>query len=104
MGDYAFKICCIGCGDVSTRGHGPALKRYRELNPGVELVACCDIDEKKAAGYQKKFGFARYYTDMSFMLENEKPDAVCLIVPVDISSGLQSVEIADCIRHRLPEY
>ena len=68
--------------------HGPSVKRYAELHSDVELAACCDLDETKAANYKQKFGFLRHYTDMDLMLDTEKPQAVCLISPVKLTCGL----------------
>jgi predicted dehydrogenase len=39
------------------------------------------LDREKAISYKVKFGFQACYTDMFQMLANEKPDAVCIIVP-----------------------
>lgn len=83
-----FKICAIGGGWMATQGHGPAYREYAEENPEVELAACCDIDEEVAKKYKERFGFSRYYTDIFHMLEKEKPDAVCLIVPVHLTAPL----------------
>ena len=83
-----FKICTIGGGWMACQGHGPSYKRYVEENPEVELTACCDIDEKTAQKYQKEFGFSRYYTDIYTMLDKERPDAVCLTVPVHLTASL----------------
>ncbi len=76
----AFKICTIGCGNISNSNHGPAYKRYKEANPDVILAGCCDLDEEKARRYKESFGFERYYTDLHEMIEKEKPDAVCAAV------------------------
>jgi predicted dehydrogenase len=84
----SFRICIVGCGSMSQSGHGPSLAKYAASHPDTELAACCDLDEAKAAGYRKRFGFARHYTDMTAMLKTEKPDAVCLIAPVNLTCGL----------------
>lgn len=83
-----FKICTIGGGWMASQGHGPSYKRYAEENPEVELTACCDINEMAAQEYQKEFGFSRHYTDIFTMLDREKPDAVCLTVPVHLTAPL----------------
>ena len=83
-----FRICAIGGGWMATQGHGPAYRRYVRENPEVELAACCDINEETAREYQKKFGFSRYDTDIFAMLDREKPDAVCLTVPVHLTAPL----------------
>lgn len=78
-----FKICIIGCGDMSIVGHGPACKQYESLHANTKLVACCDLSEDKAKEYARQIGIPNYYTSMDVMLDTEKPDAVCVIVPVD---------------------
>jgi predicted dehydrogenase len=52
------------------------------------LAACCDLDEGKASNFREKFGFGRCYTDFDLMLDSERPDAVCLIVPEPLTSEL----------------
>lgn len=78
-----FKICSIGCGNMARSGHGPAFKKYADTYPDTRLAACCDIVLASAESFKEKFGFQRAYTDYKMMLEKEKPDAVCLISPVD---------------------
>jgi myo-inositol 2-dehydrogenase/D-chiro-inositol 1-dehydrogenase len=76
-----FKIAVIGCGWVSMDCHGPAYTRYAGTHPGVELIACCDLDAQRAAAFGERFGFLHAYTHYAEMLQDEKPDAVCLNVP-----------------------
>jgi predicted dehydrogenase len=78
-----FRICVIGCGALSSQAHGPACRRYAERHPEVELAACCDLDAARAASYRQAHGFQRHYGDYRAMLASERPDAVCLMVPVD---------------------
>lgn len=84
----ALSICTIGCGGMSRNGHGPSYAKYAETHPEFERLACCDLDAARAAAYQRKFGFARSYTDFEQMLEVEQPDAVCLIAPVQYTCQL----------------
>ena len=84
----SFKICCIGCGDMATVGHGPAFRKYALENPEVILAACCDLDIDKAEQFCNHFGFAKFYTDMDEMLHREKPDAVSLMVPPALTAPL----------------
>lgn len=79
----AFRICTIGCGSLAQKQHGPSWARYAALRPDVELAACCDLDGTKAARMAERFGFGRHYVDMDEMLSAERPDAVCLVVPVE---------------------
>ena len=83
-----FKICTVGCGGMSTAVHGPSHAKYAATHPDTLLAACCDLDEQKAVRYRDKFGYARHYTDLVKMLEAERPDAVCLIAPVDLTCEL----------------
>ena len=83
-----FKICCIGCGDMATIGHGPSFQKYARENSGIYLAACCDLNISKAEQFRSAFGFARAYTDVEQMLAYEKPDAVSLIVPPAITEQL----------------
>ncbi len=79
----AFRVCVIGCGSLSTSAHGPSLRRYADRHEGVVLAGCCDLDPARAEAYRVRFGFERSYTDFREMLAREKPDAVCLMAPVD---------------------
>lgn len=84
----SFKICSIGCGEMSTIGHGPSFRKYAQENPEVILAACCDLDAAKAERYRQSFGFEKAYTDIDQMLSAEKPDAVSLVVPVALTEQL----------------
>lgn len=84
----SFKICIAGCGYMAFNGHGPSYRKYADLNSDVELTACCDVDESRAMSFRNKFGFLRHYTDMDLMLDTERPQAVCLIVPVNLTFPL----------------
>lgn len=78
-----FKICSIGCGNMARSGHGPAFKKYAETYPDTQLAACCDLKIENAESFKEQFGFKKSYTDYKLMLNEIKPDAVCLISPVD---------------------
>ena len=84
----SFRICVVGCGSMSSSGHGPSLAQYAATHPDTVLAACCDLDATRAQNYREAFGFARHDTDMAAMLEREKPDAVCLIAPVSLTCEL----------------
>ena len=79
--NMTFRICTIGCGQIAVGYHGPAYQRYAALHPGVELTACCDIDQSRADEFKNRYGFKRSYHDYRAMLNQEQPDAVCLLVP-----------------------
>ncbi len=88
----SFKICTIGCGNMATRGHGPSFKKYAIENSDVEFAACCDIDVLKSEAFAEQFGFKRAYTNFEDMLNIEKPDAVCIILPVHLTTKI-AVEV-----------
>jgi myo-inositol 2-dehydrogenase/D-chiro-inositol 1-dehydrogenase len=83
-----FKICVIGCGQLANSHHGPAYVKYAEENPDTELTACSDVIEQRTVDFSSRFGFRQHYTDPLRMLEVEHPDAVCLLVPPAITTGL----------------
>lgn len=94
----SFKICLVGCGGMAVGGHGPMLKKYAAMRPGVELAACCDISREKAESFASDFGFARAFTDMGEMLDAVQPDGAVLAVPVELTARL-AVEI---LKRRIP--
>jgi len=89
-----FKICLIGCGIMANNSHGPAIKMYTKQNEGIQFAACCDIDEARAKSFAQKFDVPAWYTSIPAMLDEIKPQAVCLIAPVPITAEL-SCEIME---------
>jgi predicted dehydrogenase len=79
------KLCAIGCGEHAASSHGPAQARYASRHPDLRLAACCDLDPERAARHRERFGFARSYSDPWAMLATERPDAVVLVVPADVT-------------------
>lgn len=75
------RICLIGCGGMATSMHCPSYLKYKDCNADLQLLACSDINENAARKIQETFGFEKFYKDYKEMLECEKPDGVCLIVP-----------------------
>jgi myo-inositol 2-dehydrogenase/D-chiro-inositol 1-dehydrogenase len=82
------KLCAIGCGEHAASSHGPAQALYASRHPDLVLAACCDLDAERAARHRERFGFARSYSDAWDMLERERPDAVVLVVPEDVSCNV----------------
>ena len=68
------RVGIIGTGNIS-HFH---MKGYKKLEAEgiVELVAACDIDADKLAGYKDRYGFQRTYTDYNEMMANEELDCV----------------------------
>lgn len=83
-----FKVCTVGCGRHASRYHGPSYAAYVTVHPDIELAACCDLNEARARRFRDCFGFSRWYLDLERMLDEEKPDAVCMIVPEALTCKL----------------
>jgi predicted dehydrogenase len=49
--------------------------------PKARMVACCDIDRKKAEEAAEKFGIERVYTDYEELLSLDEVDAVSVCTP-----------------------
>jgi len=84
----SFKICVVGCGGIAQSMHGPAYAKYAAINTDVKLAGCCDIDQGRAKDFAARFGFVNAYADMEEMLRRERPDAVCLLSPVQLTARL----------------
>lgn len=69
------RVAVIGCGSISVMHLDSAVNI--DL---CDLVAVCDIDEKKAKAAAEKYN-TKYYLDYKEMMEKERPDAVHLCLP-----------------------
>ena len=65
----------VGCGAIS-QVHLDTLSESAD----TKLVACCDIDEKKAKAAAEQFG-ASVYTDLEEMLQKESIDVLHICTP-----------------------
>ena len=83
-----FKICVIGCGNITANAHGPALSKYTSLHPDTVLAGCCDLNPERAESFRTAFGCRKAYTDYASMLSEIHPDAVCLFVPPPLTCAL----------------
>lgn len=82
------RLAVIGCGFFA-QNH---LNGWRDLaSEGVELVAVCDIDPKKAEEAAKTFSVPRFYTDAGALLDKEKVDCVDIVTRME--THLQVVKI-----------
>jgi predicted dehydrogenase len=72
--------------------HGPSIRKYVKLHKNeVCFTACCDIDNEKAKRFAAEFNIPNHYTDIETMLDAEKPDAVSLICPVELTAELSAL-------------
>lgn len=76
--DPRLDVGFIGCGTHAFRNVYPTL----QFLP-VDLVATCDLDERKARLYAEQFGAKRSYQDYRTMLEDEALDAVLVVLGYD---------------------
>jgi len=81
----SFKICLVGCGSHSRRVHGASLQRYAREDPEVCLAGVCDLHLEAARAYARDFGFQRAYNDIDAMLAQERPDAVSVVLPPELT-------------------
>ena len=82
------KLCHIGCGAHARVAHGPSQARCARERPGLVLAGCCDIDPERAESYRRDFGYARTYTDPARMLDEERPGAVVVAVPIERAASV----------------
>ena len=79
------KIALIGAGSHCRGNHAPALSQYAKDHPErVELVAVCDLEQEKAEGFAKEYGFKTAYTDHREMIEKEQPDGYVCVMPIPL--------------------
>jgi predicted dehydrogenase len=89
------RLALIGCGEHSRTSHAAPLARYTVEHPGeIDLVAACDLDLERAAGFCRDFGFARAYSDVEEMLSAERIDGCVCVMPMDgiVALGVELLE------------
>ena len=69
-----FKCAFLGCGPRA-RGHA---RGYDTVTRG-QMVALCDLDEKRRNDFGDEFGIANRYTDLHEMLDKEQPDVLHIV-------------------------
>lgn len=70
------KVAVIGCGSIAQHRHLPEYK----ANQHVEIVAVCDINEKRAKEMAEKYG-AKAYTSYEELVKDAKVDIVSVCAP-----------------------
>lgn len=69
------RVAFIGAGGMANLAHYPSLHSFDD----VEIVAACDLDEKKLHETANKYGISGRYTDYRTMIGETRPDAVYCI-------------------------
>lgn len=77
------RLCQIGCGEHARVVHGPSQARCARERRDLVLAGCCDVERERAEAFRLEFGYARAFTDAAAMLEEERPDAVVVVVPIE---------------------
>ena len=70
-------IGVIGCGGIAQGAHMPG---YSKL-PKAKMVACCDVDAKKAKEAAEKFDIGKVFTDYEELIALDDIDAVSVCTP-----------------------
>lgn len=71
------RLAVIGCGAQAQLAHIPAIKK----NNNAELVALCDIDERKLDSLATKLGIKKRYHDIESLVKDPEIDAVIITTP-----------------------
>jgi UDP-N-acetylglucosamine 3-dehydrogenase len=70
------RVGVIGCGSIAQHRHLPEY----QVNPNVELVAVCDINQERAIEVAEKYGVLSY-TSYEELLKSAEVDAVSVCTP-----------------------
>ncbi len=70
------KVAIIGCGKIADT-HAAQIQHL----PNCELVAVCDQEELMARQLHERFPVRHWYTDLSAMLRENRPDVVHITTP-----------------------
>lgn len=76
-GKIMVRIGIVGAGKIC---QGPHMGAYDKID-NAEIVAICDIDEKKLESVEKRYPNAKLYTDYREMIQRETLDAVDICTP-----------------------
>ncbi len=71
------QVGLVGCGSIAQIAHLPTLKKLK----GVELVALCDADIRKASILADRFSIPNVFGDIEEMFQKCKLDAVFILTP-----------------------
>lgn len=78
------RLAILGAGRHSLSNHLPACAELARRFPGrVDLVSVCDLDLGRAEAAAQAFGFTQARTSLEEMAENDRPDGVVAVTPID---------------------
>ena len=79
--DRPVRVGVIGCGSVAGN-YIPRLLRLNEPTPIVELVAACDVDERRRTEARERYGFATVAADDREVVGVPDVDLVLVLTPM----------------------
>lgn len=71
------KIGVVGCGYW-----GPNLVRNLVASEGCEIVACCDLDQRRLDGLKRRYPVVELWNDADALLNDEALDGVMIATPL----------------------
>ena len=71
------RVCMIGAGGMANHAHYPSITRVAQ----ADVLAVAELDPKRGQETVEKWGIPKLYGDYKLMLEEQKPDAVYVIMP-----------------------
>ncbi|GAJ12269.1 unnamed protein product, partial [marine sediment metagenome] len=95
----SLSFAVLGCGSIAKIAHLPSIKKTE----GVELIACCDINEETAKSTAQKWDAKYWFTDYKEMFEKcDELDAVIIATPNNVHRN-QAVAAAKAGLHIVVE-
>jgi len=77
------KVAIVGCGKIAD-AHASEIQRIK----GCEIVAACDREPLMARQLYERFPVRRYFSDLSELLSEARPDVVHITTPPDSHFGI----------------
>ena len=97
MKEDKVKFAVVGCGSIGKR-HIAVI----DAEPQAELVAICDIDEKKCIELSKLYGDVKYYTSYESMLNEVNVDILSIATPHGLHASM-TIQATNAKRNVLVE-
>ena len=95
MNKNNLKVAVLGCGFFATN-HINSWKNFKD----IDLVAVCDLDEKRAINASHLSNGTPYYTNAELMLQSTKPDVVDIVTTAPSHYNL--AKLAACLLYTSP--
>ena len=92
------RIASVGCGPRGD-AHMAAMRESR----AADLVAACDLDERRRCAAGSKHGVPSLYHDLAEMIEREQPDLVDIVTPPTLRCEIVEAAVAAGARNVLIE-